>query len=286
MPVKKKPSAAQLAARAKFVKMVRAKAAAKKAALKVGAYKKPKLFKPTKKQTAAAAKRLVKQSVAVKKVSEKKIGGWYKGTTAFIEQNEKKKSGKKNIKVTRNPKGSLFYPGAFNNFATLSGYKEQKEIIVGKIGNLTMLKSLAPEVKLRILRGKKVNTIKIKSAKDSIDILRKYITPAKVQTQEFMVAMYLNNNNNVLAVYQFGMGGFTGTVMDIRLLMAAALKLGAVAIILCHNHPSGNLTPSQADKDITREVVKVANIHHIKLLDHIILTKESYFSFAEQGILQ
>jgi hypothetical protein len=70
MPVKKKPSAAQLAARAKFVKMVRAKAAAKKAAAKkVGAYKKPKLFKPTKKQTAAAAKRLVKQSVAVKKVS-------------------------------------------------------------------------------------------------------------------------------------------------------------------------------------------------------------------------
>jgi DNA repair protein RadC len=75
-----------------------------------------------------------------------------------------------------------------------------------------------------------------------------------------MVAMYLNNNNNVLAVYQFGMGGFTGTVMDIRLLMAAALKLGATSIILCHNHPSGNLTPSQADKDITREVVKVANI--------------------------
>jgi hypothetical protein len=70
MPVKKKPSAAQLAARAKFVKMVRAKAAAKKAAAKkIGAYKKPKLFKPTKKQTAAAAKRLVKQSVAAKKVA-------------------------------------------------------------------------------------------------------------------------------------------------------------------------------------------------------------------------
>ena len=260
MPVKKKPSAAQLAARAKFVKMVRAKAAAKKKAA-------PK-------------------KVAAKKIAAKKVAGWYKGTTAFIEQNEKKKSGKKNIKVTRNPKGSLFYPGAFNNFATLSGYQPQKEIIVGKIGNLSLVKSLAPEVKLRILRGKKVNTIKIKSAKDSIDILRKYITPAKVQTQEFMVAMYLNNNNNVLAVYQFGMGGFTGTVMDIRLLMAAALKLGATSIILCHNHPSGNLTPSQADKDITREVVKVANIHHIKLLDHIILTKESYFSFAEQGILQ
>lgn len=272
MPVKKKPSPAQLAARAKFVKMVRAKAAAKKKAAS---------HKDTKSHNVN-----IKVVSGVKKAAAKKVAGWYKGTTAFIEQNEKKKSGKKNIKVVRNPKGSLFYPGAFNNFVSISGYQPQKEIIVGKIGNLSLVKSLAPEVKLRILRGKKVNTIKIKSAKDSIDILRKYITPAKVQTQEFMVAMYLNNNNNVLAVYQFGMGGFTGTVMDIRLLMAAALKLGAVAIILCHNHPSGNLTPSQADKDITREVVKVANIHHIKLLDHIILTKESYFSFAEQGILQ
>ena len=258
MVAKKKPSPAQLAARAKFVKMVRAKAAAKKK---------------------AAPKK------AAKKIAAKKVNGWFKGSTAFIEKNEPKKINKKNVKVVRNPKGSLFYPGSFNNFATISGYKEQKEIIVGKIGNLTLIKSLAPEVKLRILRGKKVNTTKIKSAKDSIDILRKYIPASKMQTQEFAVAMYLNNNNNVLGVYQFGMGGITATVMDTRLLMAAALKLGAVGIILCHNHPSGNLTPSQPDKEITKQIIKVANLHNITILDHIILTKDSYYSFSEQGIL-
>jgi DNA repair protein RadC len=148
-----------------------------------------------------------------------------------------------------------------------------------------LLKSLAPEVKLRILRGKKVNTTQIKSAKDSIDILRKFIPASKMQTQEFAVAIYLNNNNNVLAVYQFGMGGITATVMDKRLLLAAALKLGATSIILCHNHPSGNLTPSGADKEITKDIIKIADLHLIKVLDHIILTKDAYYSFAEQGLI-
>jgi DNA repair protein RadC len=89
----------------------------------------------------------------------------------------------------------------------------------------------------------------------------------------------------VLAVYQFGMGGITATVMDKRLLLAAALKLGATSIILCHNHPSGNLTPSGADKEITKDIIKIADLHLIKVLDHIILTKDAYYSFAEQGLI-
>jgi DNA repair protein RadC len=259
----KKPSAAQLAARAKFTEMVKAKAAAKKTAKKVAVKK-----------------------VVAKKVAAKKVNGWYKGTTAFIEKNESKKDNKKNVRVYRNPKGGLFKPGTFNNFNALSGYSTQKEIIVGKIGNATLLKSLAPEVKLRILRGKKVNSNKVTNGKDSVDILRKFIPASKVQTQEFAVALYLNNNNNVLAAYQFGMGGFTATVMEFRLLMAAALKLGATSIILCHNHPSGNLKPSDADKVVTKQIINVANLHNISILDHIILTKDGYYSFAENGILR
>ena len=96
--------------------------------------------------------------------------------------------------------------------------------------------------------------------------------------------MFLNTNSNVLAVYQFGMGGFTSTVMDKRLLMAAALKLGATGIILAHNHPSGSLTPSNADKQVTKEIKQVANLHQIAILDHVILTKDAYYSFAENGI--
>ena len=171
------------------------------------------------------------------------------------------------------------------NIRVVSGYKQTPEIILGRVGAVALLKSLAPEVKLRITRGKKVRTAKITSASDTADILKKFITPAKIQTQEYSFAMYLNNANNVLAVYQFGMGGFTATIMEKRLLMAAALKLGATAMILCHNHPSGNLTPSNADKIITKQISELANIHDIKVLDHVILTREGYYSFANEGLI-
>lgn len=171
------------------------------------------------------------------------------------------------------------------NIRVVFGYKQTPEIILGRVGAVALLKSLAPEVKLRITRGKKVRTAKITSASDTADILKKFITPAKIQTQEYSFAMYLNNANNVLAVYQFGMGGFTATIMEKRLLMAAALKLGATAMILCHNHPSGNLTPSNADKIITKQISELANIHDIKVLDHVILTREGYYSFANEGLI-
>lgn len=171
------------------------------------------------------------------------------------------------------------------NIRVLSGYKQTPEIILGRVGDVTLLKSLAPEVKLRITRGKKVRSAKITSAADIAEILKKFITAAKIQTQEYSFAMYLNNANNVLAVYQFGMGGFTATIMEKRLLMAAALKLGATAMILCHNHPSGNLTPSNADKIITKQISELANIHDIKVLDHVILTREGYYSFANEGLI-
>jgi DNA repair protein RadC len=162
----------------------------------------------------------------------------------------------------------------------------QPEIVVGKIGNVTALKQLAPEVKVRLTRGKVVAKNKISSSEDAVSILKKFITRSKIETQEFAVAMFLNNNSNVLAVYQFGMGGITATVMDERLLMAAALKLGATGIILCHNHPSGQLRPSEADKTVTAKIVKIANLHNMQVVDHIIVTKDGYYSFAENGILR
>jgi DNA repair protein RadC len=171
------------------------------------------------------------------------------------------------------------------NIRVLSGYKQTPEVIVGKIGSITILKSLVPEVKLRITRGKKVSTNQITSARDISEILKKFITPSKIQTQEYALALFLNNNNNVLAVYQFGMGGFTSTVMDKRLLMAAALKLGATGIILCHNHPSGSLVPSDADKRVTKAIQEIARLHDMNVLDHVILTKTGYYSFAEKGLI-
>jgi DNA repair protein RadC len=222
----------------------------------------------------------------LKRVRAKKLSGWNKGGTFIIETDEKKPvNAKKVIKVERR---KVVKAGTFKNFTrvgAVSGYKQTPEVILGKVGGLTLLKSLAPEVKLRILRGKKIKDNKLTSAKETVEVLKKFLTPAKIQTQEYALAIFLNNNSNVLAVYQFGMGGFTATVMDKRLLMAAALKLGATAIILCHNHPSGSLKPSSADYAITKDIKQLAQIHDINVLDHIIVTKDGYYSFAENGDL-
>ena len=80
-------------------------------------------------------------------------------------------------------------------------------------------------------------------------------------------------------------GGLTGTLVDVRIIMRQALELGAVALVLAHNHPSGTLRPSKADKDVTAKVKQAALALDITILDHIIVTEKDYFSFADEGVL-
>ncbi len=80
-------------------------------------------------------------------------------------------------------------------------------------------------------------------------------------------------------------GGISGTVADPKLIFVAALKAGASGMIVSHNHPSGNLTPSQADMELTRKLKEGGKLLEIQLLDHIIMTSESYYSFADEGLL-
>jgi DNA repair protein RadC len=80
-------------------------------------------------------------------------------------------------------------------------------------------------------------------------------------------------------------GGITGTVADPRLILKKALAYNAVSIILCHNHPSGNLKPSKADEMLTKKIKEAAALLDIKVLDHIIVSTEGYFSFADEGLL-
>jgi DNA repair protein RadC len=105
--------------------------------------------------------------------------------------------------------------------------------------------------------------------------------------QEQFVAMYLNVNNRVLGVYRAGAGGITGTICDIRLILAIALKIAATGVIVSHNHPSGNLKPSRVDEELTRKLKEAAKYMDIKLLDHIIVepSGEQYYSFADEGLL-
>jgi len=100
--------------------------------------------------------------------------------------------------------------------------------------------------------------------------------------EEFWV-LYLNNANEVLSKYQLSKGGITATLVDVRLLFKKAIELSAVAVVICHNHPSGSLNPSREDKKITKKIKEGGLSLDIKLLDHLIITEKSYFSFADNG---
>jgi DNA repair protein RadC len=100
--------------------------------------------------------------------------------------------------------------------------------------------------------------------------------------EEFWVA-FLNRANVLIAREQISKGGMTGTVADPKIIFQTALQQKACGIILCHNHPSGNLKPSEADIRLTRNLVEAGRVLEISVLDHLIVTKESYYSFADEG---
>lgn len=122
---------------------------------------------------------------------------------------------------------------------------------------------------------------KISSSKMVFDIMQPII--GELAHEEFWI-LYLNNSNKIISKRQLSIGGITGTLVDVRLVFKNALELGAVSMILCHNHPSGTLTPSDADKQITQKLKTAGNSLEIKVLDHLIITENNYFSFADKGI--
>lgn len=102
--------------------------------------------------------------------------------------------------------------------------------------------------------------------------------------EEFWI-IYLNNSNKVILKSQLSKGGITGTLVDVRLVLKTALEVGAVGLILTHNHPSGTLKPSNADIEITKKLKLAAESLDIKVLDHLIITEKAYFSFADESLL-
>jgi len=102
--------------------------------------------------------------------------------------------------------------------------------------------------------------------------------------EEFWI-IYTNNSNKVIQKQLLSKGGITGTLVDVRLVLKNALELGATGLILAHNHPSGTLNPSEADKQITQKLKTAAQSLDIKVLDHLIITEKAYFSFADENLI-
>lgn len=123
---------------------------------------------------------------------------------------------------------------------------------------------------------------RITGSRDVFELMQPLI--GELPHEEFWI-VYLNNANKVLHSVLLSKGGITGTLVDVRLVMKQALELGAVALILAHNHPSGTLKPSEADKLITRKLNKAAEALDLKILDHLIITERDYYSFADHNAL-
>lgn len=126
---------------------------------------------------------------------------------------------------------------------------------------------------------------KIITSRDAYNILLKNWDDTKIEFVEQFKVLLLNRTNKVLGIFEVSTGGVSGTVADPKVIFAAALKANASGIILAHNHPSGNLNASQADIDLTRRIKEGGKLLEIQLLDHVIVTTESYYSLADDGFI-
>lgn len=173
-----------------------------------------------------------------------------------------------------------FSSNNLNTLAKLSLHDLMQFNGIGEAKAISIITAL--EVGKRRNLEKAMQVSKINSSKEVFDIMHPIMRD--LTHEEFWV-VYLNNSNKVIAKFNLSKGGITGTMVDTRLLFKKAIELQAVGVILCHNHPSGSLKPSNADKQMTSKIIEAGNTLDIKVLDHLIIIQTNYFSFADEGIL-
>lgn len=161
---------------------------------------------------------------------------------------------------------------SITDFMAFKGIGEAKAISI----------AAAMELGRRRRTGEALERKKITSSTSVFEYVQPLI--GELPHEEFWI-LYLNNSNRILKSAQLSKGGITGTVVDVRLAFKEALQLGAVGIILAHNHPSGTLKPSQADIQLTKKLKLAGDSLDIKVLDHLIITEKAYFSFADENML-
>lgn len=125
---------------------------------------------------------------------------------------------------------------------------------------------------------------KVAGSRDVYDVLQRIWSPKIEHVEEFMI-LCLNRANRVLGWAKVSQGGLSGTVADPKVIFQVALKSNACSLILAHNHPSGNLTPSEADIHLTRKLKEAGTLLDLPVLDHLIVSSEGYYSFADEGML-
>ncbi|MEJ7610225.1 MAG: DNA repair protein RadC [Ferruginibacter sp.] len=138
------------------------------------------------------------------------------------------------------------------------------------------------ELGRRRAAGMLLHRTQVRSGKEIADYLREVL---KDKPYEVFAVLFLNRANRIKNFKIISRGGITGTVADPRIILKQALDEGATALVLAHNHPSGNLQPSRADQELTYKIKQAASYFDISVLDHIIVSNEGYYSFADEGLL-
>lgn len=131
----------------------------------------------------------------------------------------------------------------------------------------------------------KINITKVTNAETSYKAIRPAYSDKTIQHRESFKVMFLNCQSELIGYTTISEGGLTETPVDIRYIFQVALLTNAVGMILTHNHPSGNLRPSKQDIELTKKVIEAGKILQIRVLDHLIITKDDYYSFTENGLI-
>ena len=146
------------------------------------------------------------------------------------------------------------------------------------------IKMKVAEIKVSYTKPENDN-IKISQSKDLFNLILNHWDLSTIEMQEEVKVVFMNRANIVIGIYELSKGGMTGSIIDIKLLMSVALKCLVSNMAIIHNHPSGNLQSSKADLQITKKIKLACEYLDLNLLDHLIITKESYLSFADEGKL-
>ena len=141
------------------------------------------------------------------------------------------------------------------------------------------------EVQIIYSRPKSDQLPRIRVSEDAYTLFKACYPANRIDHKEFFYVAFLNQKNDVLAISKIAEGGLTSCLVDQREIFQMALKLNAVCIILSHNHPTGNLKPSESDKRLTKAFCESGKILNIQILDHLILTSQDYLSFADEGLM-
>lgn len=159
-------------------------------------------------------------------------------------------------------------------------YPVSKEyILLGSVA--AQIRKKTPVVRVRVSRGKSYDPKKkVTGQMDAIGYFREYMTKNRVEGQEQFLVMYLGRGNQVYGIYPHSIGTMTSATLEPKLITEVALQLAAESVITCHNHPSGNLKPSEADIAMAANLKKALALFQISLLDNIILTKNESNSFG------